>query len=67
MIDDILLQEICSLKEKLKIAMKIVKYYEPELDEAGFMHDIGTEDYWLYFDNKKKKINPTAYSCRTLA
>ena len=47
--------------------MKIVKYYEPELDEAGFMHDIGTEDYWLYFDNKKKKINPTAYSCRTLA
>lgn len=54
MIDDILLQEICSLKEKLKIAMRIVKNYEPELDEEGFMHDIGTEDYWLYFDNKKE-------------
>ena len=35
--------------------MKIVKYYEPDLDEAGFMHDIGTEDYLLYLDNNKKE------------
>jgi hypothetical protein len=55
MIDDILLQEICSLKEQLKIATKIVKYYEPDMDEDLFMHDLGTEDYALYLENNKKE------------
>ncbi|MCK5633006.1 hypothetical protein KAH94_04605 [bacterium] len=55
MIDDILLQEICSLKEKLKIAARIVKYYFPDMDEGQFMHDIGTEDFKLYLDNNKKE------------
>jgi hypothetical protein len=52
-VDDILLQEICSLKEKLKIATRIVKYYVPDLNEADFMHDIGTEDFQLYLENNK--------------
>jgi len=55
MVDDILLQEICSLKEKLKIAFKIVQYYEPDAKESDFMHDLGTEDYQLYLENNEKK------------
>ena len=55
LLDEILLQEICSLKEKLKIAVKILKYYEPDLDENNFYHDIGTEDYWLYIENNLKE------------
>jgi len=50
MIDDILLQEIQSLKEQLKICIKIVKYYEPNLDEARFWHDISTYDYKEYLE-----------------
>ena len=50
MLDDLLLQEIYSLREKLKIAVQIVKYYEPDLDVSAFMHDIGTCDYEEYID-----------------
>lgn len=55
MVDDILLQEICSLKEQLKIATKIIKSYEPNLDESLFFHDLGTEDYHLYIENNGKE------------
>ena len=54
-LDDILLQEIQSLKEKLKVAIEIVKYYEPDLDENLFYHNIGTEDYLLYLENNEKE------------
>lgn len=50
MVDDILLQEIQSLKEKMQILLKIVKYYEPDLDESQFLHDLGTCDYQEYID-----------------
>ena len=55
MVDDMLLQEIQSLKEQLRIAISIIKQYAPEFDEGDFMHDLGTEDYWLYLDNNKKE------------
>ena len=44
-IDDILLQEIFSLKEKLKIACAIVKNYEPDFDESEFMHKLNSADF----------------------
>jgi hypothetical protein len=49
-IDDILLQEIQSLREKLKIVIHMLKYYWPDLDEERFQHDIGTCDYQEYID-----------------
>jgi len=54
MIDDILLQENQSLKEQLKICIKIVKYYEPDLDESKFWHDISTCDYQDYLQELKE-------------
>ena len=53
MIDDLLLQEIYSLREKLMILTKIVKYYEPDMDEGLFIHDLGTVDYQMYLKEKK--------------
>ena len=53
MIDDLLLQENCSLKEQLKIATKIVKYYVPEMDERLFLKNLSTEDYLLYLEENK--------------
>ena len=50
MTDEILLQEIQSLKEKLKIAIEIIKKYEHGLDVSDFYHDIGTEDYLSYIE-----------------
>jgi hypothetical protein len=54
-IDDMLLQEIQSLKEKLKVTIEILKYYELDLDISKFYHDIGTEDYLLYIENNEKE------------
>lgn len=51
MVDDLLLQEICSLNEQLKILTKIVKYYVPDLDEPIFKHSLGTCDYQEYLDS----------------
>ena len=48
--DETLIQEIQSLKEKLKIATEIIKKYEPGLDVSNFYHDIGTEDYLSYIE-----------------
>jgi hypothetical protein len=50
MIDDLLLQEIQSLREKLKIAVHILEFYCPDLNEPKFMHDIGTCDYQDYLE-----------------
>ena len=57
MIDDILLQEIQSLKEQLRICIKIVKYYEPNLDESKFWHDISTCDYQDYLKELEVQDN----------
>jgi len=37
MSDELLLQEIQSLREKLKVATRIVKSYVPDLNETDFM------------------------------
>lgn len=55
--DEILLQEIYSLREQLKIATKIVLYYEPDMDENRFFHDLATEDYLLYLENNAIENN----------
>jgi len=49
MIDDILLQEIFSLREKLKIAIEYIKFYDQTFDENEFVHQVGSVDYdqWI--------------------
>jgi hypothetical protein len=49
MIDDILLQEIFSLREKLKIAIDYIKFYNPSFDEKEFIHQVGSVEYeqWI--------------------
>lgn len=44
-IDDLLLQEIFSLREKLKIAVEAIKSSEPDFDAQLFMHRLGSVDY----------------------
>jgi hypothetical protein len=44
-IDDLLLQEIYSLREKLKIAVAAIKSYDPTFDDAEFTHRLGAVDY----------------------
>lgn len=51
--DVVLMEENQSLKEKLKIAVSIVKHYEPELDIGKFMHDIGTCDFLEYNQDQR--------------
>jgi hypothetical protein len=48
--DEILWQEIYSLREKLNILTKIVSYYEPDIDFGKFLHDLGTCDFDEYLD-----------------
>ena len=43
--NDILLQEIFSLREKLKIAVEYIKYHDPEFNEELFMHQVNSVDY----------------------
>ena len=45
MIDDLLLQEIFSLREKLKIAIGYIKFYNPTFDEKEFIHQVGSVEY----------------------
>jgi hypothetical protein len=49
MIDDLLLQEIFSLREKLKIAIHYIKFYDPTFDEREFIHQVGSVEYdqWI--------------------
>ena len=49
MSDDILLQEIFSLREKLKIAIDFIKFYNPSFDEKEFIHQVGSVEYaqWI--------------------
>lgn len=45
MIDDLLLQEIFSLREQLKIAVYIIKSYDPNFNEEDFLHRLKSVDY----------------------
>lgn len=47
-LDDLLLQEIASLREKLMIMTKILYFYEPDIILCDFMHDLGTCDLEEY-------------------
>ena len=55
MVDDILLQEIQSLREQLKIAVNIIKQYAPEFDTGDFMHSLKTEDYQMFLEENEKE------------
>ena len=43
-VDDLLLQEICSLHEKLKIAVEAIKAHDPNFDAILFLHRVGSVD-----------------------
>lgn len=45
MIDDLLLQEIFSLREQLKIAVEALKRECPYLNETEFLHHLKAVDY----------------------
>lgn len=44
-VDDLLLQEIFSLREKLKIAVAAIKADNPDFDEVEFLHQCNSVDY----------------------
>lgn len=43
--DELLWQEIYSLREKLKIAVEAIKSYDPEFDDILFLHQLNSVDY----------------------
>jgi hypothetical protein len=43
--DEILWQEIFSLREKLKIAVEAIKSYDPKFDDKLFLHQLNSADY----------------------
>ena len=53
--DDILLQEIFSLREKLKIAIEYIKYHDPEFDERLFIHQINSVDYKQWMEEQTQE------------
>jgi hypothetical protein len=44
-IDDLLLQEIFSLREQLKIAVEAIKSLNPDFDDQEFIHRLKAVDY----------------------
>lgn len=44
-VDDLLIQEIYSLREKLKIAVEAIKSYEPDFDETVFYGRLNNCDF----------------------
>ena len=51
MIDDMLLQEIYSLREQVKILVKMLKYYELDINEFDLLHALGHCDYLEYTED----------------
>lgn len=43
--DELLWQEIYSLREKLKIAVEAIKSYDPTFDDQEFLHRLNSVDY----------------------
>jgi hypothetical protein len=52
-IDELLIQEIYSLREKLKIAVEAIKSYDPEFDEIIFYGRLNNVD----FDQLMEELN----------
>jgi hypothetical protein len=44
-IDDLLLQEIFSLREQLKISVEAIKSLNPDFDDQEFIHRLKAVDY----------------------
>ena len=44
-IDDLLLQEIFSLREQLKITVAAIKSFNPDFDDQEFVHRLKAVDY----------------------
>jgi hypothetical protein len=57
-IDDLLLQEIYSLREKLTIAVEAIKSYEPGFDGIEFMHRLSAVDYEQLMEELSESDNP---------
>lgn len=51
--DELLWQEIYSLREKLKIAIAAIKHDHPDFDEVEFLHRCNSVDY----DQLMEEIN----------
>ena len=47
-LDDLLMQEIQSLKEQIKILVSILKYHIPDMDDVLLLHSLGHCDYQEY-------------------
>ena len=56
MTDDTLLQEIFSLREKLKIAVAYIKHYDPYFDESEFIHQVGSVEYNQWIEEIDKEV-----------
>jgi hypothetical protein len=49
-LDDSLAQEIQNLKEQIKICIRIIKQYVPDMDEITLLHSLGHGDYAEYVE-----------------
>ena len=68
MIDDLLLQEVFSLRQKVLILAELLAKHEPELCASGLLHDIGTEDYQDYrisTKNTEQQLQPNTMKKET--
>jgi len=54
--DELLWQEIFSLREKLKIAVEAIKSYDPEFDAKLFMHRLNSVDYDQLMEELSNKV-----------
>jgi hypothetical protein len=54
-VDDLLMQEIYSLREKLKIAVAAIKSYDPDFDDQEFIHRLNSVDYGQLMEELNEK------------
>ena len=55
--DELLWQEIFSLREKLKIAVSAIKQDYPDFDETDFLHRLNSVDYDQLMEEINKEQN----------
>lgn len=58
--DDIVLAEVYSLREKLKIAAEIIHLLDPNYDVTEFLHQVSSADY----DQREEDISPLTWNER---
>ena len=58
--DDIVLAEVYSLREKLKIAADIIHKLDPNYDVTEFLHQVGSADY----DQREEDLAPLTWNER---